>query len=140
MYIPPFCVIILSPPKNTSLIPVTKYVNGVHCTIFNISGLPANMLKFHITGVNQKNSCINIASKFEKSGTNVVIADVNLVNAIKKQYAENIMYISISMFGVKPYIALTTIDIIIKNIDTKLLDISDITGIASIGNTTFFTK
>ena len=132
--------VIMFPPKNTSLIPVTKYVNGVHCITCNIIGCSLSMSKFHIIGVNQKNSCINIPSKFEKSGTNVVTADVNLVNAIKKQYAENIIYININILGKNPYIALTIIDIIIKNNDTKLLDINDIIGIASIGNTTFFTK
>lgn len=130
----------MSPPKNTSLIPVTKYVNGIHCTSVNIVSCPLNIPKFQIIGVNQKNSCIKIPSKLEKSGTNVVIADVSLVNAIIKQYAENSMYISISTFGKNPYIALTTIDIKIKNIDTKLLDIIDIIGIVSTGNTTFFTK
>ena len=81
VYIPPLSVIIF-PPRNTFLIPVTKYANGEHCMIFNINGCSANIVKFHIIGVNQKNSCIRIANKFEKSGTNVVTADVNLVNAI----------------------------------------------------------
>ena len=36
----------------------------------------------------------------EKSGKTVTIADVNLVNAIIKQYAANIEYINIKKFGI----------------------------------------
>ena len=80
--------------------------------------------------MNQKNSCIAIPSKFEKSGTTVTIADVNLVNASIKQYVANIIYKSISTFGIYPNIIQTIIVIIIKNIDTKLDATIDIAGIS----------
>ena len=40
------------------------------------------MFKFQTTGVNHINSCIVIDKKLPKSGTNVEIAEVNLVTAI----------------------------------------------------------
>ena len=82
-------------PINTCLNAVTKYVNGMHCINFSIKVCSCSILKFHITGVNQKNSCINIPNKLEKSGTTVVTADVNLVNAIIKQYTAKITYINL---------------------------------------------
>ena len=53
------------------------------------------MLKFHITGVNQKNSCIPILNKLAKSGTIVVIAEVNLV----KSPLKNIMIVGGGRIG-----------------------------------------
>ena len=125
---------------NTCLNAVTKYVNGVHCIIFKITGCPVNIDKFHITGVNQKNSCINIPNKFEKSGTTVVIADVNLVNAIIKQNVAIKTYISNNILGVYLYIRHNITAIAIKNNPTKLDATIEIAGIVSTGNTTFFTR
>ena len=82
----PYPAVMMFPSINTSLKAVTKYVKGIHCIIFNMVGWLASIDKFHTIGVNQKNICIAIDSKLEKSGTNVVIADVNLVKAIIKAY------------------------------------------------------
>ena len=103
-------------------------------------GFCAIIDKFQTTGVDQKNSCITIPNKLEKSGTNVDTADVNLVNAIKKQYVANIIYIIISMFGINPYIIQIPLAITKRKIETNELPINDNIGIISIGNTTFFTK
>ena len=91
-------------------------------------------------GVNQKNSCIAIPNKFAKSGIIVVIADVNLVNAITKLYIANIIYISVIMFGMCLNTMQTPTETRNKNIPTKLDATIDIFGITSTGNTTFFTK
>ena len=98
------------------------------------------MLKFHIIGVNQKNSCIAIPSKFPKSGTIVVIADVNLAKAITKQYIANIIYINVNIFGGRLNTIHTPTETKNKNIPTKLDATIDMLGITSTGNTTFFTK
>lgn len=97
----------------------------------------ATIDKFQTTGVAQKHSCIIIDNRFEKSGTNVDRADVNLVIAIKKQYTANIIYIIINIFGKNPNIVHTTVAIKNKNIATNEFDNKDIIGIVSIGNTTF---
>ena len=125
---------------NACLAAVTRYVNGMHCNNLWIVGCPATICKFQTIGVNQKNICITIFSNCEKSGINVVTAEVNLVNAMIKQYAANSAYNNISKLGKYPKNALTTIDIINKNIETNAEDIIDITGIVSTGNTTFFTR
>lgn len=91
-------------------------------------------------GVNQKNSCIAIPNKLLKSGTIVVIADVNLVKAITKQYIANIIYINVKIFGGRLNIMQTATATITKNIPTKLDATIDMLGITSTGNTTFFTK
>ena len=108
--------------------------------MFSIVGWSASLVKLQTTGVAQKNNCINIPNKFEKSGTNVVIADVNLVNAMINAYVAKIMYKTIHTFGINLKAIHTAVAIINKNIDTKLLPINDIIGIASTGNITFFTK
>ena len=132
--------VIISPPIKACLNAVTKYENGIHCIIFNISSWFASLDKFHTTGVAQKNSCITIVSKFEKSGTKVVNADVNLVNAIIKAYSANITYNISSIFCIYPNIAHTTIAIANKNIATNAFANIEIIGIISTGKTTFFTK
>ena len=91
-------------------------------------------------GVNQKNSCIAIHNKFAKSGIIVVIADVNLVKAITKQYIANIIYISVNIFGGRLKNIHTPTETKNRNIPTKLDATIDILGITSTGNTTFFTK
>ena len=47
--------------------------------------------KFHIIGVNQKNSCIKTLINCVKSGTSVATAEVKRESAIIKQYAANII-------------------------------------------------
>ena len=84
--------------------------------------------------------CIIIDSKLEKSGTNVVTAEVNLVNAITKIYAAIITYKRHSTFGIYPHIPHTIVAIKNKNNDTTLFPTIEIIGITSTGNTTFFTK
>ena len=128
------------PPINACLNPVTNYVNGMYCIIFNNVGWFASNVKLQTTGVAQKNSCINIPSKFEKSGTSVVIADVSLVNAIINAYVAKIIYTTANKFGMNLNKIHTIVATTNKNIDTKLLPINDITGITSTGNITFFTK
>ena len=63
---------------------------------------PESIPKFHTTGVNQKNNCINIFNNCEKSGTSVVIADVNLVTAIINAYVAINIYIAINILGLNP--------------------------------------
>ena len=65
------------------------------------------MFKFHIIGVNQKNICIIIFNNCEKSGNTVTTADINLVNAIIKQYAATNEYNKINKFGKYPKHELT---------------------------------
>ena len=132
--------VIIFPPINACLNAVTKYENGIHCIIFNIVGCSVNLVTLQTTGVAQKNSCINIPNKLEKSGTSVVSADVNLVNAIINAYNANITYIIINKLGIYPNNVHITVATNSKNIDTNALPISDIIGITSTGNTTFFTK
>ena len=57
-----------------SLIPVTKYANGLHIIIFLTTSCWFNIFKFHTIGVNQKNNCITIPNNCAKSGTSVVNA------------------------------------------------------------------
>ena len=83
---------------------------------------------------------IRIFNNCAKSGTIVVNADVNLVNAIIKTIAQNKIYNTFKKLGTYPNIDDTTIAIHIKNIPIKLDEVNDITGIISTGNTTFFTK
>ena len=138
LYIPYVSVAML-PDIKTCLNPVTKYVNGKHLNIFNNIPSP-NIFKFHIIGVNQKTNCIIIVNSCAKSGTIVHNADVNLVNAIINANAQKTIYITINKFGKYPKTDDASIAIKIKNNPIKLDDVSDIIGIISTGNTTFFTK
>lgn len=141
MYIPWPCVIMFPfELMNASLSPVTRYVNGMHFIALVIVWCIAIWLRFHTTGVNQKNSCIIIPSKFVKSGTSVDSADVNLVTASKNAYAEIIIYSTCNTFGTNPYAIHVIVAIINKNRATNELAISEIIGMMSTGNTTFFTK
>ena len=88
VYIPWPAVIILPFPIKACLNAVTKYVNGKHCNILRTVWCSAIIVSPHTTGVAQKNSCITIDNRLEKSGTNVVIADVNLVNDIIKAFRD----------------------------------------------------
>lgn len=141
MYIP-YDSVIIFPPKNTCLKPVTKYEKGINFTMCNNNPplTPEIIEIFHNIGVNQNISCIITDSNCEKSGTNVHIADVNLVNATIKSKAEITKYINIKIFKTYPNIRQIATVIIKRNIDTILEEIIEITGITSTGNTTFFTK
>ena len=57
----------------------------------NVTSFPCIIFRFHIIGVNHINNWITIVKNCAKSGTIVVSADVNLVSAIIKQNAQNII-------------------------------------------------
>ena len=75
-------------PINALLNPVTRYENGMLLTVVNSFGCVANIFKFQIIGVAQKNNCIKTARNWETSGTSVASADVSLVIATIKQIAK----------------------------------------------------
>lgn len=135
----PWCsVIIVDDGIKACLNPSIKYVNGK--ALKSTQSLPWIMLKFQTIGENHINNCIKIVNNCAKSGTKVVSADVNLVNAIINANAQKTIYITFNKFGKYPKTDDASIAIKIKNNPIKLDDVSDIIGIISTGNTTFFTK
>ena len=93
-------VIIVEVDVNACLKPSTKYVNGNALNSPDTG--PFIMFRFQIIGVNHIHNCITIFNNCEKSGTSVVSAEVNLVNAIIKQNAQKTIYNIFNKLGKYP--------------------------------------